>query len=254
MRNLGNVCYAIATLQCLLRTSFVLGVAPALPGTVAHAVASLAAAPTDEALTRILVGAGYDLGQQQDAEEFLLRMLAATEGASDALRGRQVITTTCPTCGDAVVRHEDSLIQGLCVEERASVDALLARALGAEEIEGATPCHVCLETARRREVRQDLWPAVLVLRLGRTAATLEKTFLAVQLAARLLTPQAEAEYALVGVVCHLGPSMSGGHYVAHVSVEGVWQCANDDHVSVSDPVADTVVAHNCCLLFFQRTA
>ena len=256
MRNIGNACFAIATLQCLLRGPLVPALAAAVPGTAAHAVASLAGAPSDDKLASVIRAAGYEIGSQQDADEFLGRLLAAVGAEvvpdpADLMRSRLVISTSCCGCGDSRTQEEPALVLGIPLVDFASVDALLAQALAPESVDGA-PCHLCQGAEMRRETRV-AWPSLLVLRVGRFRNDLAKCPSAVLLASRLSTPGPGHNYDLTGVVCHLGDAIQNGHYVAHFKSNGVWHYANDEQATPSTgPFGDEEVARNCYLLFYSR--
>ena len=59
-----------------------------------------------------------------------------------------------------------------------------------------------------------------------------------------------AQYRIMGIVVHEGPSIAQGHYIAYVRAEDKWYCAND--ATITAVRWQTVCREKAYLLFYEK--
>ncbi|CAM9322072.1 unnamed protein product, partial [Sphacelaria rigidula] len=207
---------------------------------------------------------------QEDAHEFLRHLVGKMAegclercGMSAATVGPLAETTAvhrifggyirdqlkCRSCGYCRDKYEAFLdlslslpladgVDGVC-----SLEELFERFTAVElmDEDNLWECGGC-ERKVRAEKRVTVYkpPNALVLNLKRTAMPWENDVEKLEqevkftgdLRLEVSGPERFAEYVLTGVVVHEGPSMSSGHYYAHVrSAAGQWQKMDDRNVT-----------------------
>ena len=185
---------------------------------------------------------GLPPGEQQDVGEFarlLLQLLeqrlqTTTTVVRDLFTGHGTFVTTCAQCGQQRRLPNEVTELVLNVQDVDTLEDALRRYLAVEHLTGADRylCERCeAKQDATRQLELDALPPVLMVQLARFVfdpVKLEKRKLARpisfpdRLVARTViapagaAPSVTAARVLTAVVCHVGTSAYGGHYVTYV--------------------------------------
>ena len=96
-------------------------------------------------------------------------------------------------------------------------------------------CHFVGSTGKKLDIINS--PQVLVIHLSRFGNVLQKIDAFVKFPTELTTEHIgnwnghPLTYRLRGLIVHKGSSIAGGHYVAYISMNGIWYKADDSEIT-----------------------
>lgn len=263
--NLGNSCYASATLSLLLRckqfSALVRGAVAT--GPMHRALSSLVAAllagdsqAVRRATTSVEVVAQptfFDK-EQQDADEFLRWLLdllhsevagsgsAATSWVESVMTEEVETTVACASdsCGETCTFKEDMRVHPVplgATMAKVSIEDLVRASYQAVTI-ADYKCEKCEQLGVVRSSKLRKAPQLLAITLGRFAhdsatQSFDKVSRNVELPRRMTLSDGAGGsqgYELLGFVEHVGRSLQRGHYTAVLQVGGKWVRADDSRM------------------------
>jgi ubiquitin C-terminal hydrolase len=247
--NMGNSCFAAAVLKVLftcerfastLHTMRDNGDVHRALAQVSHDVSETATRPT---ALRSLLPDFFD-GQQHDAHEFLVNLLALVDsetqaGASSWLGsvfgGRSETLVTCSNCDKEIRVPDDFVVATLPLGTTPTdIPTLLAQVTSQQPAEGYA-CDSCKakDASHVRMVLTELPLSLLLtpLRFTPNASgryTKARTPVDVPMTLTVSSAKGSVEYRLAAAACHLGRSRDSGHYISYCESKGAWT-EFDDH-------------------------
>jgi len=215
-------------------------------------------------------------GQQEDSHEFLLRLtescLLSSKGLSGSSRlleslfnGKFRSRITCQRCGSHSDCFDPFMDVSLDVAACNSLEDCLKRFTAVEILQGVNlyKCKNCdIKVVAHKQFSIHQLPAVLTVQLKRFDVTRNR---AGKIHRRISFPESlrlgsylsirddDIAYSLVGVVVHIGSSLSSGHYVAFCrGPNGFWYKCDDE--CVTQVKLETVLSEmsGAYLLFYER--
>ena len=275
--NIGNSCFANATLQVMLRDgSFAAGVSGSelrgpLHVALSGVLAGMAAREPNRAAVRSVLAAlpEFNDRHQHDAHEFLTAMITALEAECDNGWTRTLFDGTCVQqlsckCGHSFTR-EDAYV-ALPVSTASSRLSDGFDSIFGSSVPDDYKCDSCHEAGSTRiDVTPGQLPRLLVVLVMRyyydaSAGSLVKIHRPLTLPMKLHYPGREqVVYQLRGVVDHVGALPTMGHYTAAVRVgdgdRAPWFHFDDSIVtpiSGSDSVRRFASSAACVLVRYER--
>jgi len=288
LNNSGTSCYALASLQVLFQlpefnatltqkactTNPILKEYVALRNTAKKPGTPLVTKKFFDSMTPKYFSAQPLPEGQQDAEEFLRRLIEDASTHSDAFNFRQPSVITCNTCynqrGDSIPFDPEtkqelfstSLQLALPTEDKLfALKDLLDNHFKPEKIHGKNKvkCDTCnKKQISTKQFKLESLPKILMIQLKRfdyTKGIASKITTAVSFPKKDLTlnthatedkeTAAERSYDLVGIIYHNGDSIGRGHYVSVVknNKNNTWNLCDDSRVnSISESNVDM-----CCI-------
>ncbi|XP_046631995.1 ubiquitin carboxyl-terminal hydrolase 17-like protein 6 [Daphnia pulicaria] len=273
LRNIDNTCYVNATLQALFALpGFTDDLVTAFEGTenlphFASLLANMIAArkkglpievdKINEDLVKNLwmLHPSYSVREQQDASEFLIRLiehlkLALPAGPINPVESHfeceMIEVVHCTACGKKKKRAQKHT--SICLpmpKDSRNLEQCLEDYMAEEERELA--CSSCKATTSKISSKFRTLPSKLIMSVNRFSkeAKLAKHIVPPQVLdirpfLENLESQLPSEYTLAAQIVHIGRSKNSGHYVSHVYCEdGVWRCYDDMSVltvSIEDEI------------------
>ncbi len=213
--------------------------------------------PMNARLPLLLNARHYD-GRQEDAEEFLRKMLFADDCEPEVTRlchtqmQSFLICKRCDMAFDYGGPENVDILQ-LPLHAHGHLYTSIAQALAAllvrEEVDRdleawRAGCAVCSSTESPwRQARYTVAPEVLLIQLKRWSSHRAADVLLHKVHPEATITFADATYNLVSVVSHIGHSAHHGHYTAtikYTTTQGDWWYYNDAHSSLTISPADVL--------------
>ena len=192
----------------------------------------------------------FTIGEQQDGQEAILAIISALKQSVNVVQSPATLTlftfqTSTTTECAGMPRPTPKL------SEHVSLDVAIPRSSKSVDLEGLIlksfkeeyiPSFRCVEgqpaTGATQQVVLTTTPDILIVSLKRgyysiSRKAMFKVHTAVTFSSELRLGPGNSIFKLVGVIYHIGNSVTGGHYVAqfHNRKLGAWFHADDTHVS-----------------------
>ena len=268
LRNLGNTCYFNSVIQCLFHCPTFTAAVKNLPPValtvdvlnhirkLLRDINSLGPLPfirPTECLSAALnipecKTAGMILkGPQQDSSEFLGHLLEHFEQKfrplSNMFEGQFVSIHKCQLCSHSYSTNQPFKQYTLQMDlpstngtETLDLYKLMDHYHQAGIIKGCTCSYCDSENSTKKKISIIALPRILVIHLSRFRG-LSKINNYVRfpeqasIKYKIGNKGHNKQYLLMGIIVHLGPSISQGHYVSYFRAGGNWMKANDETVS-----------------------
>ena len=286
LRNLSNLCYLNAIIQCLkvLDSRNWVSVNAAVAGT------SVRTSTVWEEYLRLIdrmktgrksICAPYDLRNaiakayprfdtkvQQDAHELAMMLLESLsaehaqdwggKGWEDSTLGELCSTTTCTVCKTSSKKKETFNILSLEMSPGSEVESITEclmefekeESLLKEEGEGwnCPTCGRCESAVKQLVVQRE--PKDLILHLKRFGFKSGGRKLSKEILVQLSIELRATKYKLRGIVHHSGKTLLSGHYIAEVRNGNEWSIYDDQSVSATVRSVDRP-SHDAYMLFYS---
>ncbi|CAE7861775.1 Usp46, partial [Symbiodinium necroappetens] len=240
--NLGNSCFVNAGLQAVLGT-------PPLRKGIQEGVSAMetslaelynALETSRRPLKPLKITEKFYHGRQEDASEFLIRLLDECPSASRPLQGKEVGVLRCVHCGyQRCLAEENFLTMQLPLVDMTSIqqalDAYLRSSTIHEDIEDwCCRGEACTAAGRAQDPPRhglliEKWPDTLLLSLNRWDSV--HGLLSQALLCENVLVAGENIYELQAVITHIGDLPTQGHYVAYARSEDYFIKYDDHRVS-----------------------
>jgi ubiquitin C-terminal hydrolase len=285
LTNIGSNCYINSVLQCLAYTPGFGAFCATMPNAMyehnsesaffldsfAHVYSSMldhkATCPEWFLHDSILLSPRFRLPYQEDAHEFLIKLLSRFGDECDAcltapetipsfishyFRWKVTSELTCEHCGFCTKQETELLDWTLPIKEIPHVAAAMEDLTCGEPLRLSNQCENCKQTdCVLKRTHIFTFPLILIVTLMRFNNELRKCEDYVKFPNILAVGREAILYQLYGLIVHEGKVINHGHFTAFVRDQNdVWYRADD--LCVFKATTEAVMASRPYLLFYKR--